>query len=475
MIRCALAVALVLALTALAAPARAWEPDTTHAGITEQAAVSSKLHERLTTLFGLGRGLYEPLTVPPADAPELFQVLGLLNPTHGYVPDTRGRQSALAWLVVGAVVADIPVAAARNHFLDVFTGGALDVAGGDAAAGWWARRSAERAVGDGTATALEWIDADDNPLALRGFYAQYRKAITARTPGERERHLAGALIAAGAALHVLQDMASPSHVRGDFAAHLEPLSADDTDLGSRFERVAALAYGRLGIPAAAEAVARPTVRAFYTDQDGGGLADVTARGFFSEGTLPRRVAITSRTRSAAAVDKLAGALRKPAPAVTGILDLIGARRASGIRLRNEAGVCLAVYRVVKWKLTWSLDDDCRLEQVSALLPRAVAYSWGLLDFLLRGELIVRAEGGGLQVSAGAVPLGAGKLLVLWDDARGVREALGAETDTAGGAAGAVLGTTGKPPRGARRIVALFDGVDAAGERIIAAGALTLGQ
>ena len=68
-----------LALTLSAAPAAAWEPETTHAGLAEQAALASRLHKRLVTL-GFTGGLFEQLTIPPLDAPALLAALKLLRP-----------------------------------------------------------------------------------------------------------------------------------------------------------------------------------------------------------------------------------------------------------------------------------------------------------------------------------------------------------------------------------------------------------
>jgi hypothetical protein len=40
----------------------AWEAETTHTGLAEQAALGSRLHKRLVTL-GFTGGLFEPLTI----------------------------------------------------------------------------------------------------------------------------------------------------------------------------------------------------------------------------------------------------------------------------------------------------------------------------------------------------------------------------------------------------------------------------
>jgi hypothetical protein len=115
----------LLALSLRPGSSSAWEAATTHAGLTEQSALHSTLHDRLRTAFGEERGLFAALTVPPADAPALFQVLRTLNPTHGHVPDSRGRLLALGWLAAGSVLADMPPAHAANHFFDPGTGRGL--------------------------------------------------------------------------------------------------------------------------------------------------------------------------------------------------------------------------------------------------------------------------------------------------------------------------------------------------------------
>src|SRR5262249_8315264 len=156
-------------------------------------------------------------------------VLKLLSPTHGSVPDARGRQAALAWLTAGAAVADIPASQGANHFFDPATG-----------AGWTApdrglTDKVRQALGQGGALpakgipAPDWLTAKTNPFSLEQFHNQYAKAVSAATPGERSRYMAAALVAAGAMLHTLGDLGAPSRVRSDWAAHLEPLGAGVDD------------------------------------------------------------------------------------------------------------------------------------------------------------------------------------------------------------------------------------------------------
>ena len=436
-----------IALVLAAGTAHAWEPETTQAGLAENAALASKLNRRLLAL-GFAGGLFEPLTIPPADAPALIADLKLLSPTHGAVPDARGRQTALAWIAAGAALADIPASHGANHFFDPATG-----------KGW---ELPSRGVRDlfgkvplpaRGMPAPDWVTAKENPFNLAGFLDQYAKAATAPTPGERSRAMAGALVAAGAMMHVLADLGAPSRVRGDETAHLEPLGGGPDDLGSRLERIAALVYGRLGVPAPGAEITRTHLRDFFTAKDGTGLADVIAKTYFSPHTLPESTRIG---------DDPHPRLRRPQPALPGRLNLMAASRDDGTTLRAADGTCLARYRVDHGVLGFSIDDDCMLEQLVQILPQVGAYETGLLDYLLRGELTLTP---GAQIAISAKGLGPGTLEVLVEDDRGVRKVISTTPFTGSASIAA--------PAAGTRVVAVFRGADAAGEPIVAVGSLPL--
>jgi hypothetical protein len=447
--------------TLVPSPALAWEPETTHAGLAEQAALASRLHKRLVSL-GFTGGLFEPLTIPPADAPTLIAALKLLSPTHGAVPDARGRQTALGWLTGGATLGDVPAAFGANHFFDPL-----------ANQGWQApERSVIARLGDSVRNALgrtplpkrgvpapDWVTARGNPLNLDGFASQYARAVSAATPGERSRHMAAALVAAGAILHTLGDLGAPSRVRGDALAHFEPLGGGPDDLGSRFERIAALAHGRLGVPGPSRVITRSRLRDYFTSKDGTGLADLISRSYFSPNTLPVPVRVGGDAKPA---------LVRPAPALPPRLNLMAASRDDGTVIRDAAGTCLTRYRVEHNVLSFSIDDACLLEQVDAILPEVAAYEAGLLDFLLRGELQI---GGSGEIVISAKGLGAGTVEVYVEDERGVRTKL----TSASVAAGAEQLVRVAAPSTGIRVVALYRGVDGNGEPLIAVGAMPLGR
>lgn len=453
--------AAILALCLVPATAAAWEPETTHAGLAEQAALASRLHARLTSL-GFSGGLFEPLTIPPADAPSLLAAVRLLSPTHGSVPDARGRQPALGWLTAGAALADVPASHGANHFYDPLTrrGWAAPDRGLLAGLSDRVRRALGRApLPERGVPAPDWVTAKTNPFNLDAFLDQYAKAVSAKTPGERSRHMAAALVAAGALLHTLGDLGAPSRVRSDPAAHLEPLGGGPDDLGSRFERIAALAYGRLGVPAPSGAVTRTRLRDFFTATDGEGLADVTARSYFSPHTLPApgRVSAHANARPA---------LARPLPALPERLNLMAASRDAGTTLRAPDGTCLARYQIDHAILSFSLDDECLLEQVAAILPVVASYEAGLLEFLLRGELAIQL---GNELVVRGEGLGAGTLEVLVEDDQGTRTSI-ASAQLAAGADPLVRVAA---PTSGIRVVAVYRGIDAAGEPVVAVGAMPL--
>ncbi len=452
--------AVLLGVAIAMSPAHAWEPQTTHAGLAEQAALSSRLHKRLVAV-GFSGGLFEPLTIPPADAPALIKSLKLLSPSHGAVPDARGRQTALSWIAAGAALADIPARHGVNHFYDpaLRTGWRRPGRGVFQGLSDSIREAVGRAsLPDSGKPAVAWVTANENPFNLAQFLDQYGKAISAPSSGERSRHMAAALIAAGGMLHVLADVGVPSRVRSDEAAHFSPLGGGPDDLGSRFERIAALAYGRLGVPAPSRVITRQRLHDFFSNSEGTGLADMVARTYYSPGTLPQEARVGADTRPR---------LVRPQPALPARLNLMAASRDEGTTLRASDTTCLARYKVEHGVVSFYLDDDCMLEQVGAILPEVAAYETGFLEFLLRGELGVALANGQLVVSG--TGLGAGEVDVLVEDERGLRTSVGKVATTAGQTDLLRLA----PPTVGTRVVAVFRGVDAAGEPIVATGGLPL--
>jgi hypothetical protein len=459
------AVVSAVTVAATANSVMAWEAQTTHVGLAEQAGLASVLHKRLVDAGWTG-GLFELLSVPPADAPELIAVLARMSPTHGTTPDARGRQTALSWLAAGAALADNPAAFAANHYFDPVLAKAGKDAGYDRRttgvvgniSGVFDKQLGLRQMPSHGVSALQWIVSKDNPFNIDAFYDHYVKSVTSASSGERARHLAAALVALGATLHVLGDMGSPAHVRND--ATVEFLGADNNDYGSRFDRIAALSFGRLGVPAPSSVVTRTSVRAFFTSADNKGLADQTAIGYFSAGTLPKSTAIVDgMTRSAS--------LQRPSPALPNRLNLMAASNENGTMLRSSAGVCLARYRVNQGQVNFFTDDDCQLEQVAALLPVTASYETGLTDFMLRGQLRLTRDGSDVVVAT-TQAMTSGTVTLVSQDARGNRTVVATKA-VAAVAADAEIGRF--PVTSSTAWFAVAAGVDGNAEKIVAIGGL----
>ncbi|MBT8495746.1 MAG: hypothetical protein KJO07_22040 [Deltaproteobacteria bacterium] len=453
----------LLALAALAVVVqpgqpRAWEAATTHAGLAERAALASRLHSRIENDLGVSGGLFSRLVVPPADAPSLLKLLRKFNPTHGYVPDTRGRQLALSWLAAGAALANSPTRFAGNHFLDPDTKKGLDRhtidTFGERSRHYLGHKSSGERMVDRGKPAHLWIEDKANPLGHSGFVDQYHRAASARTAGERDRHLAGALIAAGAILHVVQDMASPSHVHIDLRAHLDELGKSSTDVGSRLERIAALAFGRLGVPAATKVVRKDRLAEFFVAADGSGLAQRVAARFYSRYTVPT---VPRLPRGAGALEA-AVAVRK----ALGRSDLKIQPANRGYRVVDPTGTCVVLFDISARDVNFYLDDPCVLQQLRTLLPLAAGYGAGVLDYLFRGQIEVKLDPT-LSLSP-AVELGDGELTLYWDDPTGVRTKFHSAK-----VRGKLPGTLPKPPSGAAMLIALYKRSDKLGEPLVAVG------
>jgi hypothetical protein len=478
--------AVVAALACLhAAPARAYDAASTHAGLTARAALASTLHRVLSTQLGAQRGLFEPLRIAPeflagVDARALRRRLQSLDPGQGYRPDVGFNAPALAWLEAGSVIEQIPAERGRHHFLEPRSGRGLDnkVAGlslgtrvlsaleeGGSFSGIFVGTNFDLSGHSG----LAWLEDADNELSLPRFLDAREHAATAELPTERQTQLAYALLCAGAILHVLEDAGEPAHVRNDYrVAFGARVGTESVDRGSKLEHDVARDLGFAAVPEPGPAVRRARLRDFFAAPDGQGLAQRTQRRFFSPGTLPRSVQAIG-LRPSAIVKAVNATLSFPEPRIRA-LDLNQASR-GGAYLASPAAPYLVAYRIdSRGMLSFWLDERTNRAYARALLPEVGSYAVGLLEHLFRGRLVFAPAGGPAAHGARlaelrnrGLALGAGKLTLLTEDSRGKRRVL--ETrDVAAAPTGASLNRIATP-RGSVRLVAVFRGLDVNGEPI----------
>jgi hypothetical protein len=481
----------VAILAAAAGPAFGYDPATTHAGLTERAVVASSLHRVLVHRLSRPLGLFEPVPLRLSDLPEaernaLVARLGALDPGGGYAPGPDGSASALAWVIAGSVIAQIPAERGQNFFYDPSRGAGLTDAGGLAPIGQGLRQLIDQGDGGfrGLATGTNfnmtgipstaWLTSDRNDVGLPVYYAELEAAVAGAEPGARATALARALLALGGTLAVLEDAGEPAHVRNDFrGAYLGAGGASPFDRGSPFERFVAERYGRMGVPAAAHPVSRPTVMAYITGADGQGLADRTQRRFFSDGSLPVDPVVDRASTPAEVMRDARESLPYGLPRLPHLALAAMGRRSYAYAPAEASdadkpsgkgrGRRLLGYQRVPGRVHFFLDDAVYADTARALLPEIGGYGAGLIDLLFRGELRLEAEDGQVKVAlAGAHgDVSGGQVRLYAEDAAGKRRPFAAVDASADGVSVAI-------PDGARRIAAVLRARDDAGELVAVA-------
>jgi hypothetical protein len=471
------ALALLVALACRAGPAFGYDPATTHAGLTERAVLASSLHRVLVHRLSRPLGLFEPIPLKPSDVPAaerdtLTARLAALDPAAGYLPGPDGSASALVWVIAGSVIAQIPAERAQHFYFDPSRGSGLTDQGGLLPLGQGVRQLIDdggggfRGLATGTSfnmtglPSTEWLASDRNDVGLVTYYAELEAAVAAEDPARRSTALARALLALGGTLAVLEDAGDPAHVRNDFrGAYLGAGGTSAFDRGSPFERFVAEKYGRMGVPAAASPVTRPTVLAYITGGDGQGLADRTQRRFFSDGSLPEDAIVDRGTTAAEVMHDARQSLPYAFPRVPRLaLDVIGERRYA-----LSAGRRLFAYERVPGHVHFFLDRAVYADTARALLPEIGGYGAGLVDLLFRGEIRLETKDGTVSVAvAGAHgEVRGGQIRLYAEDAAGKRRSFAAVDPTSEGVSVAI-------PAGARRIAAALRARDDAGELVAVA-------
>lgn len=483
-----------IVVTSLVAPsvAHAYDPATTHAGLTERAVLASELHRTLSHRLSKPLGLFEPVVLRRGDltggeARSLPGRLDALDPAGGYRPSPEGVAPALAWIVAGTVIAETPAERGRNLFYDPVRGNGLAQAGGLTDVGHGLRMLFDagglRGAATGTSFNLtgrpstEWLAAPDNDVGLRAFYDELEAAVAGEMPGPRGTAFARALLALGGTLAVLEDAGDPAHVRNDFrGAYLGVGSSSPFDRGSPFERYVADTYGRSGVPAAGAPVNRPTVMAYITAADRQGLADRTQRRFFSDGTLPEDGIVDRDTTGADVMRDARESLPYALPALPRLdLQGLGDKRYAYASVEAEPGAPqraggappprrrLLAYLRVPGRVRFFLDGAVYTDTARTLLPEIGAYGAGLIDHLFRAEirLEVAADSVAVSIVDARGEVRQGEVRLYAEDAAGRRRAFA--TAPAGSAP-----TRLTIPAGTRRIAAVLHGEDDAGELVAVA-------
>jgi hypothetical protein len=459
----------------------------THASITAESAARSRHVERYLADVGLALDT-------------VFDRAAVARPDQ--LAEVVNDATAFGWLVEGAIREDDyrshplleqlfgctpplnpPSAIDRpiHHFFDAQRDGAgLGLAGGFPAPDW-----ALGLQGRGTT-------ADTNQFSLPDARAYQLRSLTEPRREDRDRYTARMFRALGHAVHLLQDMAQPQHTRND--PHLACDSAvlrfiaGETSWYEAYIETRALGVSYRGRADASrplalagyDAVDLPTYRQYWTNPDGSGLAEFSSRNFFTAGTnlggrcggLARPACDPRAYRSDDvdfAIPTVSG------ETVTGrvrfllgdVIDPLTGERLSDVRLSTRSlwdQHLEAAQQAPKFSLnTFNYDA-----MADVLVPRAVGYSAGLLDYFFRGRLDVDliadpADPAVVRVSGtndSPDPLIDGTLTLYVEDATGARAPAPPldATDVAGVVPGGdVLSARFQLPPTGDRFVAVYQG------------------
>jgi hypothetical protein len=454
--------------------ALAWDPATTHAGLTARALAASRFHATLAHDLGRALGSLEPLhldmgTLEPDVARSLKSRLEALDPAGGYRPSAEGTAVASAWVRAGAVLAKTPPERGRHHFFEPRTRTGLDDGPGLSGTVHAARLTFDdgatvRDSVTGLAFALQgmpaidWLRSARNDLGLAAFFDTWQLAVSAPQANQRETALARALLALGGVLAVIEDAGQPAFVRNDFRG--EFLAQDS---GSAFERFVADRYGAAALPLASAPVVRPDLDSYFVAADGDGLAQATQRRFFSPGTLPEDFRYLPGQAPSEVSGMVNRSLRFPEPTVP-LLDL---RQSGRTRYMVRDGVRVLGYQRNANRVHFFLDQAVHEDVARRWLPEVEGYAAGLVDHLLRAKLQIVVEENRARVvlTGTSTPLDPAVVAhVFSEDDAGVRTELTNPTNQ--GNASWVLDI----PKGARKVAAYVRGHDGAGVYVAAAEA-----
>ncbi|MDR4495906.1 MAG: hypothetical protein R3B74_16120 [Nitrospirales bacterium] len=299
--------------------------------------------------------------------------------------------TARQWMVEGSETEDESLRPAR-HFHDPISNSGL---GGFSSAIDWSLRP----VGDQfPGGPWSWNDARE----------YYFRALTSPTKAERDENWGKTFRALGQVMHLLQDMASPAHVRND--PHLSFFGfGDDDGIHDYMEKQSVSSYlggGAIGPdPSILQQVGathseKPVSNLFDHNINttglnpeatlGGqsGLAEYTNANFFSDDTVAGQNKFTPPHPSVA---ELVPATTIPFGLQYVTLSRLGSPSELKARVAKYTGnQSFSKFRLTNLELDLlnqlRLDDLVYEAQAINLIPRAVGYSAAVLDYFFRGDV-----------------------------------------------------------------------------------------
>lgn len=367
----------------------AYNDKITHPDITKKAAENSQLDQYLKNNLGLQNGIATKFSF------------------------NNELKTITKWLREGAELEDDPICRASNHFHDPLK--LWSESGMSDEPGWldmycyfwspwysnitWATGYEEQ----GGAI----VDRNKQEMGWEHARAYYHSALTSTSETDRETYYVNFFQSLGHVMHLLEDMAVPAHTRNDFASHLKFNEVADINptkwLGNRFEYFVKIRPALVDATPVSPSFTTPLLTDFWDiDQYDGsnpsagtaiGLAEYSNANFLSGTTIFKGIEDPTHSypypdwSSIVEYDEVIDD-------VTGKVRTYLRKTGDGETIEHlAAGKWFYKYLPSSLKdLGLMLDDSVYLDYADKLLPRAVGYSAGLLDYFFRGKINIVQTG-----------------------------------------------------------------------------------
>ena len=320
-------------------------------------------------------------------------------------------------------------------------------------------------------SAPDWALADallpvaGQSFSLKDAKGEFYKALTSASESDRSAAFGSLFLTLGHVIHLVQDVAQPQHVRNDM--HCDADLCKDAEIAlqvfsdkklplynpSRYE---AYTYDKADAAAydVYASVSLPTSRSYFASLDNKGLAQFTSENFVSAGTnfhvasngdvlsnqnyafpLPKNVS------GSESIGDVYAELGKPVPdniaeycaaaqdncgvqfVTTDVIDSYLATAETNTRASSYSIFNQDLERLGSQKL-FALNSLNFQKDWAYLLPRAIGYSAGLINYFFRGRLDVKPDpnnpGGYLVINKSSYPMSNGALALYYDDTDGNR-------------------------------------------------------
>ncbi len=245
-------------------------------------------------------------------------------------------------------------------------------------------------VGGVCPSAYDWANDPNNPWSWEKARDSFYKGLTLTTKTDREKALADSFSAIGHVMHLVEDMSVPAHTRADLHASIFPASlivGKDNYEAYTADPNNSLSYTETTFPywnVSTSSVAPRQLwdmdslseTAMYSD-DHIGLAEYSNANFFSNGTIFSGFSFPSW-----------GGVVEYTDSSTGKVKTYLRKTTEGEYIEHLAAArWYYKYLPTSWKrLGLKLDDAVCQDYAAKLIPRAVGYSAGLLNYFFRGQI-----------------------------------------------------------------------------------------